>query len=165
MEEENKYILGECDLSYVQIMRENEEVVDSMYLLGSKASAMNTVYNTYKGSVLLADVYQAKHVCVLLNKDLFEYSPEGWCRRKDIGRFSKYNWAVLGHVLNGTTKVSPDELENIIRNNGNWTKNKYNFFFHNCHDFAQFVMRALGCPEEMIVKKGPCSRDQRKRLK
>lgn len=33
--------------------------------------------------------------------------------------------------------------------------NKYNVLNHNCQDFVVFCMRALGCPESMIVKIGP----------
>ena len=50
-------------------MKENEKVVDTMYLLCPKNSALDTVYATYKGALLFADVYQAKHVCLLLNRD------------------------------------------------------------------------------------------------
>ena len=136
-----------------------------MYLLGPKTAALNTVYEAYKGTVLLADVYQAKHVCLLLDRDIFEYNPEGWFRHKEVGKYIKYDWESLGSILNGSTNVSPDELEAAIKANGNWTINKYNFFFHNCHDFAQFCMRKLGLPESQVVKKGPCYRDQRRRLK
>ena len=146
-------------------MKENEKVVDTMYLLCPKNTALNTVYATYKGALLFADVYQAKHVCLLLNRDLFEYGPDGWKRHQNVGRDSKYDWDALGTALNGTTYVSPDRLETAIINSGELAGSKYHFTNHNCQSFVQFCMRALGCPESMIIKKGLVYRDQRRKLK
>lgn len=160
-----RFRVGQCDLSFIQIMKENEKIVDTMYLLCPKNVALNTVYATYKGALLFADVYQAKHVCILLNRDLFEYGPDGWQRHEDIGRDSKYDWDALGTALNGTTYVSPDRLETAIENSGEWEGSKYHFTEHNCQSFVQFCLRALGCPESMIIKKGPVYRDQRRKLK
>ena len=105
------------------------------------------------------------HFAFLLNRDLFEYGPKGWERHVDVGRDSKYDWDALGTALNGTTYVSPDRLETAINNSGEWVGNKYNVIEHNCQNFVQFCMRALGCPESMIMKKGPVYRDQRRKLK
>ena len=161
-----RFRVGQCDLSFIKIMKDNEKVVDTMYLLLPKNNALKVVYGAYKGSLLFADVYEAKHVCILLNRDLFEYGPNGWERHKDVGRDEKYDWNNLGNALNGTTYISPDRLEKAINNNGNWIGSKYDFMNHNCQDFVQFCMRALGCPESMIMKKGPCYRNQeRKKLK
>ncbi len=91
-----------------------------MYLLCPPNAAWDAVYATYKGALLFADVYQAKHVCLLLNRDLFEYGPNGWSRHKDVGRDSNYDWDALGTALNGTTYISPDRLETAIRNSGEW---------------------------------------------
>ena len=57
---------------------------------------METDCATYKSVLLFTDVYQAKHVCILLNKDLFEYGPDGWHRHVDVGRDNKYDWDALG---------------------------------------------------------------------
>ena len=160
-----RFRVGQCDLSFVQVMKENEQVVDTMYLLCPKNAALDTVYATYKGGLLFADVYQAKHVCLLLNRDLFEYGPDGWHRHQNVGRDGKYDWDALGTALNGTTYVSPDRLETAIKNSGEWAGSKYHFTNHNCQSFVQFCMRALGCPESMIIKKGPVYRDQRRKLK
>ena len=58
-------------------MKDANNVVNTMYLLMPKTPAINTAYTTYKGVIAFAGIYEAKHVCLLLNKDLFEYSPMG----------------------------------------------------------------------------------------
>ena len=88
------------------------------------------------------------HACFLINKDLFEYGTganQNYVRRKNVGRDPSFNWDELGEALNGTTKVSPDELEKKIKNSNQWNgklnkdgKNDYKMLEHNCHDFVQF---------------------------
>ncbi|KAK8892417.1 hypothetical protein M9Y10_029644 [Tritrichomonas musculus] len=51
------------------------------------------------------------HAALLINTDLFEYSSAGYVRRKNVGRDSQFNWDEIGSALNGTTYVSPDDLE------------------------------------------------------
>ncbi len=103
------------------------------------------------------------HACLLLNTDLFEYGcGKSHCyeRRKEVGREDKYDWDSLGEALNGTTTISPDQLETAINNSGNWTGEEYNALNHNCHDFVQFCLDRIGCPESMIKKVGPCYKHQ-----
>ncbi len=159
-----RFRVGQCDLSYIQVMKDNEKLVDAMYLLYPKNIAWDTAYTIYKGALFFADLYEAKHVCLLLNRDLFEYGPKGWERHVDVGRDSKYDWDAIGSALNGTTYVSPDRLETAINNSGEWVAHKYNFYDHNCQDFVQFCMRAIGCPESMIMKKGSVYRNQRRKF-
>ena len=103
------------------------------------------------------------HSCFLLNKDLYEYGAnkeKSYERHKDVGRDDSYDWNQLGTALNGTTKISPDQLEAAIKNDGTWGSGHYNAFFHNCHDFVRFCMDRIGCPESMITKVGPCFKKQ-----
>ena len=61
------------------------------------------------------------HSCLLLNKDLFEYgvnNDKSYERYKDVVRDNSYDWNLLGTALNGTTKISPDQLETAIKNDG-----------------------------------------------
>lgn len=60
-----------------------------------------------------------KHVCFLINKDLFEYSNKGWETHKNVGRDSNFDWDSLGNALNGTTYISPDQIEKAIKNSLN----------------------------------------------
>ena len=79
---------------------------------------------------------------------------------KDIKMFRRddsYDWNYLGTALNGTTKISPDQLETTIKNNGTWGPGYYyaiwfDFSSHNCHDFVRFCLDRIGCPASMITK-------------
>ena len=113
--------------------------------------------------------YGFNHACLLLNTDLFEYgantskfSEKTYERHKDVGRDESFNWTELGNTLKGGTNISPDELENVIKNCGEWDKGKYNILFHNCHDFVQFCLDKIGCHELMIKKFGPCFRKEKR---
>ena len=106
------------------------------------------------------------HACLLLNKDLFEYGAndeKSYQKHKDFGRNTSFDWNELGKALNGTTHISPDQLETAIQNDGNWAEGHYNFMNHNCHDFVRFCMDSIGCPSSMIIKIGPCFKRQMKR--
>lgn len=109
------------------------------------------------------------HACFLINTDLFEYGTgkdKIYLRRKNVGRDPNFDWDELGKALNGTTYVSPDDLEKKIKDSNLWNgniKNKnvkiekqpdYSMLNHNCHDFVQFCLREVGCHETMIQKKG-----------
>lgn len=110
------------------------------------------------------------HSCLLLDKDLFEYGAnkeKSYERHKDVGRDDAYDWNLLGTALNGTTKISPDQLETAIKNDGNWGPGHYcainwDLSSHNCHDFVRFCMDRIGCPASMISKIGPCFKKQKK---
>ena len=76
------------------------------------------------------------HSCLLLNKDLFEYganNPKSYERHKDVGRYDSYDQNLLGTALNGTTKISPDQLETAIKNDGTWGPGYYKVLDNNCH--------------------------------
>ena len=158
-----RFRVGQRDLTFIKIMKDNQQIVDTVCYLAPKSKAILMAQAAYKGTIVFADIYEAKHVCLLLNIDLFEYSNKGWERHRDVGRDGNYDQDSLGNALNGTTYVSPDRLAQAIENRGKWSGNQYDFLKHNCQDFVQFCMRALGCPESMIMKKGPCYRSQEKR--
>ena len=105
------------------------------------------------------------HSCLLLNTDLFEYGcpkdDKGYARLTNVGRIDRFDWNKVGDALNGTTYVSPDKLEQAIINSGKWTGDKYNVLNHNCHDFVNFCLEAIGCPASMIKKKWFCYRNQK----
>lgn len=103
----------------------------------------------------------ATHSCLLIDRDLFEYGVpdvpgQAYRRLKDVGRTGGFDWDYVGEALHGTTRVSPDELEQAIINSGEWGPNKYNVLTHNCQDFVHFCLNALGCPSSMISKSWAC---------
>lgn len=78
--------------------------------------------SAFGGKILAsADV---THAAFLINRDLFEYGNNGtkenssWTRQRDVGRDEQFDWDEVGEALSGTTKVSPDMLEERIRNSG-----------------------------------------------
>ena len=92
------------------------------------------------------------HACLLLDNDLFEYGAncnetkeKTYERHKDAGRDISFDWNELGDAMNGTTNISPNELEEAIINSKKWEKGHYNFAKHNCHDFVKFCLTKLGC--------------------
>ena len=99
------------------------------------------------------------HACLLLNKDIFEYGANSqdnygktYERHKNVNKDnSGFDWNELSD-LQGVTRCSPDDLERKIINSGNWGKGTYNPFTHNCHNFLQFCLKEIGCPDSMIQK-------------
>lgn len=100
--------------------------------------------------------FGGNHACLLLDEDIFEYGTQKtkkikkYERHKNVGKAKNFDWNYLGKTLNGISRVSPDELENIIEKNGNWGPGHYNFFSHNCHDFVSFCLRNIGFPDNNI---------------
>ena len=82
----------------------------------------------------------------------------GYVRRRNVGREEGFDWDRIGNALNGTTWVQPDELEESIKNSGQWTNGKYDVFTHNCHDFVRECLRIVGTNEGMTLKKIPVFR-------
>ena len=106
------------------------------------------------------------HACLLLDRDIFEYGNDKikymktYERDKDVGRDSSFDWDLIGNALNGTTHVSPDQLETAIKNDDQWAPGNYKLLYHNCHDFVRFCLDRIGCPPSMISKIGPCFKKQ-----
>ena len=90
------------------------------------------------------------HACLLLNEDLFEYGAnkeKSYERHKNVGRDTSFDWNELGEAMNGTTDVSPDQLEEAIIKEKEWDKGHYKVLKHNCHDFVKFCLKKIGCKE------------------
>ncbi len=87
-----------------------------------------------------------KHCCFLLNRDIFEYGPDGYVRRENVGREKKWDWDSIGELQDGVTKgvtrVSPDRLETAIENSHMWGEKTYIMWSHNCYDFVAFCINA-----------------------
>ena len=98
------------------------------------------------GDVVVARVgnqnLRATHACLLLNEDIFEYGPKGWHRTWGTGRDPNFDWETLGKKLQGTTHVSPDQLEAAIKN-GAFIHEIYGPY-HNCHAFVRECLRLIG---------------------
>ncbi len=85
-----------------------------------------------------------------MDDDIFEYGIENskgiktYSRKRNIGKSKEYNWEEL-KVFSGETNISPDTLDNIIRNDhNNWNEN-YDVNLHNCQDFIHFCLQKIGC--------------------
>ena len=104
----------------------------------------------------LLSPFGGNHACLLLDEDIFEYGTEKtkkikkYQRHKKVGKVNYFDWDYLGKTLNGIARVSPDELENYIKKDGNWGPGHYNLFSHNCHDFVSFCLKQIGFPYENI---------------
>jgi len=93
------------------------------------------------------------HACLLLNEDLFEYGAneeQSYERHKNVGRDTSFDWNELGEAMNGTTDVSPDQLEDAIIEAKEWDKGHYRRLKHNCHDFVKFCLKKIGCKECLV---------------
>ena len=110
-----------------------------------------------------AEKYDGKHFCFLLDEDIFEYGKNSVIRRKNVGKISEFEWNVRN--ITGYTNVSPDELEQKIKNEkkeeivldadpdqfwldtctvDKWSRSNYDPFLHNCQNFVQFCLKAVG---------------------
>lgn len=137
---------------------------------------MSTIYKFRVGTKNIGNIaggvlgfFGYNHACLLLDRDLFEYGanePKSYQRHKNVGRDTSFDWNLLGTALNGTTRISPDQLETAIKNNGSWGVGNYNALSHNCHDFVKFCLDRIGCPSSMLTKLpfpiGPCFMKQTK---
>lgn len=100
---------------------------------------------------------------ILTNSSIdWVFKKEGYIRRVGVGRDPQFDWEEVGEALNGTTKVTPDQLEKKIKESKLWNNGKYDIMTHNCHDFVKFCLLAVGCPESMCKKIFPCYRRQNK---
>lgn len=113
------------------------------------------------------DTFDLKHYCLLLDNDIFEYSPEyGYRRRIGDGQHSEFDWYEKN--ISGTTNVSPNELEEKIKEGNqkyyqfdfdvdgvehyyyrDWTASKYDFKVHNCQHFVQFCLHCIGSSQSI----------------
>ena len=90
------------------------------------------------------------HACILIGTDLFEYNLTGYSRHEGVGQDSEFEWEKLGSKVNGTTYVTPDELENAIKNDETWGPRSpwglchYHPTKHNCHHFVMFCLEQIG---------------------
>lgn len=127
-----------------------------------RVGVRNLHSNPPGGNILMFAVGKSEfqHAAFLLNRDLFEYSGDGYVRRRGVGRDDEFDWDAIGEALNGTTYVSPDKLEQLIKDSGDWYGSEYDFMNHNCMDFVQFCLRKVGCSVTMSMKKGPVYRNQ-----
>ena len=156
-----QFRVGQRDIEFIKYLKDYQKGIDKVinFLKIINPIAISYVSGAqlgYKKAIIEADNKEIKHACFLLDNDIFEYTNIGFRRYKNTGRSSSFDWDALGNTYNGTTSVTPDQLEEIILKCGEWTKEKYNFTSHNCHDFIQFCMKEAGCPESMLVKDGPC---------
>ena len=89
------------------------------------------------------------HFALLLNKDLFEFGPKGWRRRKDVGRLENYDWEwdeCFDGTFFGRTFVSPDDLEEKINSDTKHTfkGEDYVVGFWDCRKFVEYCIYRIG---------------------
>lgn len=127
------------------------------YRIGCRALLGNNKgTNLFPGERHFLNAANLNHRCLLLNNDIFEYGDKGWKRHVNIGMDRDYDWKripvdaisygdkdVLFGLLIGRTDISPNELEEIIDENGEWTSENYNLYFHNCHNFVDWCIKQI----------------------
>ncbi|GCA62949.1 hypothetical protein KIPB_006832, partial [Kipferlia bialata] len=67
---------------------------------------------------------------------------EGRSAPRDVGRTSEYDWDKLGSKVNGTPKVSPDDLAS--KAGVMWMSSDYSVRTKNCHHFVMFLLDKVG---------------------
>ena len=79
----------------------------------------------------------------------------GFFRTQNYDRHKKdepFDWERIGSLINGTTWIQPDELDEILRRSGKWLNDNYNVMNHNCHDFVKECLIICGANEGMTKK-------------
>ena len=136
-----------------------------LFEYGTDKNAMIASALKYTGKIVQTKGNKSnvgKAVSIILSEPSIDwiFSEEGFLRRRGAGRDPQFDWDEEGEALNGTTKVTPDQLEKKIMDSKQWNNGKYDIFFHNCHDFVRFCLLTVGCPESMCKKIFPCYRRQ-----
>ena len=85
----------------------------------------------------------ATHAGLLLDDEVFDYDDKGWKRRYKNDVLSEFDFNAKGYP-SGSTNEGPDELQNKIIEDGNWSEGTYLFFTHNCHHFVTFCLNCIG---------------------
>ena len=127
-----------------------------LFEYGTQRGAMISSAKRYTGLS-----YNNKNVDDIIKKLCEEKGfemPQGFDRRRNVGRDPEFNWDFLGNILNGTTWTQPDELEQILKNSGEWTNAKYDLFNHNCHDFVRECLKIIGANQGTTLKALPIFR-------
>ena len=97
------------------------------------------------------------HHCLLYGEEIFELDQNGYHRRNYIycDDYKEYVWS---KDKKGISSITPDELDNHIRNKGNL---KYDAITNNCQHFVAFCLTFIN--EELAIKYkneemccGPC---------
>ena len=79
------------------------------------------------------------HHCLLYGDEIFELLRDGYHRRNksDCDDYDKYTW---DSEICGTSIISPDDLDDYIKNYANL---KYNAITNNCQDFVMFLLKKV----------------------
>lgn len=118
------------------------------YRIGSRALLGHNIGTSIPGERQVLNVFGINHHCLLLDNDIFEYGDGGYARHRDIGKDPNYTWERVPirymqgriHICIDQTDVSPDELDDIIYNSGEWTADEYDFMNHNCQNFVRWCI-------------------------
>ena len=160
-------LAGKQKLSEYNITHAAFLIGTDLFEYGTDKNAMLASSLKYTGtavSIAAGKTIPGKVVSTILSEPMVDWTfhEEGYLRRKGVGRDKDFDWNEVGEALNGTTYVTPDELEKKIKDSKLWNNGKYDIFSHNCHDFVKFCLLAVGCPESMCKKKFPCYSRQNK---
>ena len=150
-----------CTQKYENIITQNLEIVEYRFKIGFRNLHINNNCSNL-GDIsanILAKVTKGGlcHHCLLYGVEIFELIEDGYHRRlcTNCDDYYEYDWP---DRLRGTSRISPDELDNHIRKNGNL---KYDAIKNNCQHFVVFCLLFIN--EEMAKKYkddemccGPC---------
>ena len=129
-----------------------------LFEYGTQKGAMIASGERYLGLGLYYNSVSIEKIMKKLKEEKGIELPQGFVRRRNVGRDKEFNWDFLGNILNGTTWTQPDELEQILINSEEWTNFKYDVFSHNCHDFVRECLRICGANQGTLLKALPVFR-------
>ena len=129
-----------------------------LFEYGTQKEAMISSGIRYLNQGFLYNTKKVDDIMKKLSEEKGIELPQGFVRRRNVGRDENFNWDFLGNKLNGTTWTQPDELEEILKNSGEWTNWKYDVFCHNCHDFVRECLRIVGANQGTTLKVLPVFR-------
>ena len=89
------------------------------------------------------------HFALLLDRDVFEFGPKGYSRKKNEGRLKDYDWdwdESFDGTFFGRTHVSPDDLEEKILDDTQHTfkPEDYVVGFWDCRKFVEYCIYRIG---------------------
>ena len=105
----------------------------------------------------LCQTFGGNHALFRLDTIDFEFTEEGVIMKRRIIKQAQYDWDYCGPEYEGTTDITPEDLQEEIIESGQWTKDTYNMKTNNCHDFMLFCVNYVS--GKNLTKQFLCVKD------